>query len=205
VLRLCTRSPSTLLPPVEWRGIGVRPSLFLVDNKALVDGGRVVVRLTFQTADMYDSDQALSHAAPASIRLTHGIWRSPAMVADFPSRCAAILSACPSEAVAGLPEPAVNEPIWTAEHEWLAEPDLHYRHARLAIEYNGADHAHARRMRRDITRELDVEDHRWRVQVVGPAEVFGRPDQVASRVRRLLDERDPGWRARGPFLPFPSQ
>lgn len=294
---------------------------------------------------MKTNDQARPQSEVASIRLTHGVWRSRASLPDFPSRCAALLNACPSEAVvggfaaarlhelwlpgtlsnrievirpcdphrppgvsgsrrkelrlrrralhpdevvivegipttseartwldlsevlslpdlvaagdsalrggatldeidrvigragrrrgvvraraarpllnarsrsrpeshlrvaliaAGLPEPAVNEPILTADHEWLAEPDLYYRYARLALEYNGAGHARPPRMRRDITRELDIEDHEWRVQVFGPAEVFRRPDQVGARVRRLLNERDPGWRARGPFLPFPS-
>jgi hypothetical protein len=43
---------------------------------------------------------------------------------------------------AGLPPPEVNVPIFSERGEWLAEPDLHYPRARLALEYNGADHAH---------------------------------------------------------------
>ena len=46
--------------------------------------------------------------------------------------------------------------IYSDVGEWLAEPDLSYDEARLALEYNGADHAKVERMRRDITRELDV-------------------------------------------------
>jgi len=96
----------------------------------------------------------------------------------------------------GLPYPEVNKPIYTARGEWLAEPDLHYRRARLALEYNGADHASVVRMRRDITRGIDVEDDGWRMIVFGPAEVFGRTHRIAPRVRGLLDERDPGWARR---------
>ncbi len=90
----------------------------------------------------------------------------------------------------GLPAPAVNKAIYSPAGEWLAEPDLHYLEARLAIEYNGALHSDVTRMRRDITRDIDVA-HRggWRSITLGPAEVFGRPDQVAAFVRELYRER----------------
>jgi hypothetical protein len=91
----------------------------------------------------------------------------------------------------GLPPPEVNSAIYSEHGEWLAEPDLHYPRARLALEYNGADHAQPDRMRRDITRDLDYQWAGWRVITFGPAEVFGRPDQVASLVRTVLRERDP--------------
>ncbi|WP_073388596.1 hypothetical protein [Jatrophihabitans endophyticus] len=102
----------------------------------------------------------------------------------------------------GLPRPEVNIPIFSDIGEWLAEPDLSYDDVKLALEYQGADHAAVRRMRRDITREMDVEMRGgWRTAEFGPAEVFGRPDQVATRVRRLrmecaalLGRRDPWQR-----------
>jgi hypothetical protein len=93
-------------------------------------------------------------------------------------RCAVVLG--------GLPYPEVNEPIYTFNGEWLAEPDLHFRRERVALEYNGADHAETGRMRRDITRAIDVEGDGWRVGVFGPAEVFGRPHRIAPHVRALL-------------------
>jgi hypothetical protein len=90
---------------------------------------------------------------------------------------------------AGLPKPAVNEAIYDVHGEWLAEPDLSYDDVRLAIEYNGADHAKIRRMRRDITREVDLGSRGgWRTVTFGPTEVFGRPDQVAAYVRELRRE-----------------
>jgi hypothetical protein len=96
----------------------------------------------------------------------------------------------------GLPMPEVNRPIYSADGEWLAEPDLHYKRARLALEYNGADHAAVRRMRSDITRNVSVLGGNWLSIPFGPVEVFGRPDQAASLVAHYLDERDPGWRQR---------
>lgn len=91
---------------------------------------------------------------------------------------------------AGLPPPAVNEPITDADGQWLCVPDLSYEDARLALEYNGADHFTLEHGRRDITRAFDVEDRGgWRILTFGPAEVFGRPHQVASHVRHVRDER----------------
>ncbi len=91
----------------------------------------------------------------------------------------------------GLPTPEVNSPIFSEHGEWLAEPDLHYQPARLALEYNGADHGDPRRMRHDITRDLDYQWAGWRVITFGPKQVFGRPDQIASLVRAVLAERAP--------------
>jgi hypothetical protein len=103
---------------------------------------------------------------------------------------------------AGLPQPAVNEPIYNSLGEWLSEPDLSYDDVRLAIEYNGALHAKPDRMRRDITREVDVGSRGgWRTVTFGPAEVFRRPDQVASYVRELRAERA---HARDRLAPFAS-
>jgi hypothetical protein len=97
---------------------------------------------------------------------------------------------------AGLPRPAVNCPIYDEHGQWLAEPDLNYGEARLSIEYNGGDHADVRQMRKDITRALDVLRARWLTLTFGPAQVFGRPDEVLSLVRTCLDARDPAWRQR---------
>jgi hypothetical protein len=89
-----------------------------------------------------------------------------------------------------LPRPAVNVPVFDALGQWLGEPDLSFEEVKLALEYNGADHAEVGRMRRDITRELDFDDRgRWRVMVFGPAEVFGRPESVCQIVRRVYAER----------------
>jgi hypothetical protein len=96
----------------------------------------------------------------------------------------------------GLPCPEVNSAIYTEHGEWLAEPDLHYKRARLMLEYNGRDHADVDRMRADITRELDADSNEWHVAVFGPAQVFGRPYRIAGYVRHLLDRRDPGWSQR---------
>jgi hypothetical protein len=100
-------------------------------------------------------------------------------------RCALVL--------AGLPVLEVNARIVDEHGSWLAEPDLVYRRARLALEYNGADHAEVRRMRRDLTRGVDLVSHGWLVISFGPAEVFGRPWTIPALVRELLERRAPGY------------
>jgi len=93
---------------------------------------------------------------------------------------------------ARLPEPMVNRAIYNDAGEWLAEPDLHYKDARLALEYNGAVHASPQQMRRDFTRDIDIQYRGgWRTVTFGPAEVFNRPEQTASFVRQLIRERAP--------------
>jgi hypothetical protein len=90
----------------------------------------------------------------------------------------------------GLPHPDVNVAIYSDDGEWLAEPDLSYRDARLALEYNGAVHASPERMRKDFTRDVDVQYRGgWRTVTLGPDQVFKRPDQTAAFVRELRRER----------------
>lgn len=93
--------------------------------------------------------------------------------------------------LAGLPRPHVNEAIHDEHHGWLAEPDLHYREALLALEYNGAEHASVDRMRKDSTRLLDLQRAGWEVRTYTAAQAFRRLDEVVADVRTLLRRRAP--------------
>lgn len=97
-----------------------------------------------------------------------------------------------------LPVLDVNEPVYRNGGGWLAEPDLSIAGARIALEYQGEDHADARRMRRDITRATDLRHEGWLCLAYGPAEVFGRPWQIRPELRRLI-------RARAPHLLRPAR
>lgn len=90
-----------------------------------------------------------------------------------------------------LPAFAVNEPIYRRDGGWLAEPDLSLRGARLALEYQGEEHADLRRMRADITRDTDMRREGWVTLYYGPAQIFGRPWQITPEVRCLVRERAP--------------
>ena len=60
---------------------------------------------------------------------------------------------------------------------WLAEPDLHYAQARLALEYNGAEHASLARMRKDSVRLLDLQRAGWEVRTYTAVHAFSRLDR----------------------------
>jgi hypothetical protein len=91
----------------------------------------------------------------------------------------------------GMPRFEVNVPVYREEGGWLAEPDLSLEEAKLALEYQGADHAEVRRMRRDLTRGVDLRSDRWLSLPYGPAEVFGRPWVIRAEVRETVLERAP--------------
>ena len=96
-------------------------------------------------------------------------------------------------AVSGLSiEPlGVNIPVYRDEGGWLAEPDLSLPGAKLALEYQGVDHAEIDRMRRDMTRFVDLRAEQWLVLPYGPAEVFRRPAHIRAEVRREIWQRAP--------------
>jgi len=93
--------------------------------------------------------------------------------------------------VPDLPRFEVNQAIHRREGGWLAEPDLSLAEARLALEYQGKEHAKLRRMRGDITRRRYMRADGWLTLDYGPAEVFGRPWTIAPEVRAELLERAP--------------
>jgi hypothetical protein len=90
-----------------------------------------------------------------------------------------------------LPKWQVNEAVYRDEGGWLAEPDLSLPEAKIALEYQGEDHGGVPRMRKDITRGTDLRREKWLCLPYGPAEVFGRPWEIAPELRSLVRERAP--------------
>jgi hypothetical protein len=90
-----------------------------------------------------------------------------------------------------LPRFDVNVSVYRDDGGWLAEPDLSLAEAKLALEYQGEDHAKVERMRKDLTRGKDMRDEDWLSLPYGPAEVFKRPWQIAPEVRKYVRERAP--------------
>lgn len=93
--------------------------------------------------------------------------------------------------LSGLPKPEVNTPVYDSNGGWLAEPDLHYRRARLAIEFNGSDHEGRDRMRKDSMRIRGLDREDWKVLVYTAPHAFGRLHEVVDDVYRDLCRRDP--------------
>jgi hypothetical protein len=94
-------------------------------------------------------------------------------------------------AAPNLPAFAVNEAVYRDDGGWLAEPDLSLPEAKLALEYQGSDHATIERMRKDITRGTDMRAEGWLCLLYGPAEVFARPWQIAPELTRVIRQRAP--------------
>jgi hypothetical protein len=90
-----------------------------------------------------------------------------------------------------MPRFDVNVAIYRSEGGWLAEPDLSLENARLALEYQGSDHATLKRMRKDITRFTDMRRDEWLTIPYGPAEVFGEPYLIKPEIRHLIGIRAP--------------
>lgn len=96
--------------------------------------------------------------------------------------------------LAGLPRPEVQVSIHDDRGRFLARPDLLYRAARLAVEYDGGNH-------RD--RLVDDDRRQNRLTAAGiqslrftAADVYGSPSLVAIQVRQALASRHPGTNGR---------
>lgn len=89
----------------------------------------------------------------------------------------------------GLPSPHLQHRIVDGSGYVLARVDLAYPEARVAIEYDGAQHFNADRARRDRTRDLQLADLGWYTVRLSFDDVWLMPPQTVARIRRLLAER----------------
>lgn len=89
--------------------------------------------------------------------------------------------------LAGLPAPAVQHPVLARGTCYYL--DLAYPSARLAIEYDGADHRTQRRARRDLVREAALTALGWHILRFDADVVLFRPEHVAAVVRAELATR----------------
>ncbi|MCU1530633.1 MAG: hypothetical protein JWO49_204 [Arthrobacter sp.] len=95
----------------------------------------------------------------------------------------------------GLPEPAINVPIFDGTGGWIQDPDLSYEHEKVAIQYDGGHHAAPTQRRSDIFRDENAKDAGWRVVVLTQWDLTpfapGMEPSAVARVRGALLER--GW------------
>ena len=97
---------------------------------------------------------------------------------------------------AGLPTPLVCTPIQLPHAEHLYHPDLAYRGARIAIEYEGGHHrTDAWQWEHDIQRERTFRIAGWEY-----FRITKRTDipEFLTDLTAALDERAPQWRRRSP-------
>lgn len=92
--------------------------------------------------------------------------------------------------LAGLPRPTVRLEVRDADGFFRYELDLAWRRFKVAVEYDGKDHARDDRRWRDVDRHDVLRRDGWRVIVV-TARQAARPRWVEDRAREALLER--GW------------
>ncbi|WP_345376314.1 endonuclease domain-containing protein [Frondihabitans cladoniiphilus] len=91
---------------------------------------------------------------------------------------------------AGLPEPELNSACCDGLGRFLGRPDIVYRWARVAVEYEGDHHrTDADVFQQDIERRERFADAGWRTIRVTKADLYSRPEEVVARVKRALGRR----------------
>ncbi|MFC8501918.1 DUF559 domain-containing protein [Pedococcus sp. NPDC057267] len=89
--------------------------------------------------------------------------------------------------LAGLPEPVVNHIEYDDWGRWVRRYDLSYPELKLAVEYDGRQHAESQRQwERDVERREDLDVEGWRVVVVLAKGVHREPERTLDRVVAAL-------------------
>ena len=100
--------------------------------------------------------------------------------------------------LAGLPEPVVNHPLRDDAGRVRYRLDLSYPEWRIAIEYDGRQHAeNTAQWRWDIQRREDLDADGWRLVVVLSGDLYRGPARTLERIRSAA-------RAQGVSLPMRS-
>lgn len=112
--------------------------------------------------------------------------------------------------LAGFPEPVIAFEIDPGTGRRRIRLDLCYPGLRIAIEYDGRQHAEStEQWRRDLARREDLDTLGWRLVVVTWEDLTRRPHEVLWRVREAMAERgvavtpaaDDEWRRHFPGRP----
>jgi hypothetical protein len=90
----------------------------------------------------------------------------------------------------GLPVPELQHEVFD-EYRFIARIDMAWVEFRVALEYDGRDHAVDDRRGRDLDRREELRRAGWEVIVVTARQVLRRPEWVVARVREALLAR--GW------------
>lgn len=89
--------------------------------------------------------------------------------------------------LAGLPEPVVNHVEYDDLGHWRRRFDLAYPAHRLAIEYDGRQHADStRQWERDVERREELDSDGWRLVVVLAKGIYREPARTLERVQSAM-------------------
>ncbi len=92
--------------------------------------------------------------------------------------------------LAGLPEPVIAHEVVRADAPRRIRFDLSYPGLRLAIEYDGRQHADNREQwLHDIDRREGIDELRWRLIIVTSAGIYVDPGTTLNRIVRALHQQ----------------
>ena len=92
--------------------------------------------------------------------------------------------------LAGLPEPVVDVAIRDEGGRVVYRLDLGYPQVRVAVEYDGRQHAeNTAQWRWDVRRREELESDGWRLVVVLAGDIYREPARTLARVVAALGER----------------
>jgi hypothetical protein len=92
--------------------------------------------------------------------------------------------------LAGLPEPEVNSELRDRSGFLLARLDLSWRHAKVAVEYDGRQHlTSTAQWERDVERRNDLAAAGWMVVTVTASGIYRDPEDTIRRVHEALVSR----------------
>ncbi|WP_460364210.1 endonuclease domain-containing protein [Actinocorallia lasiicapitis] len=193
----------------RWRGLEVHQFDVPADQRTSHHGWPVVgpERLFLELAArlpqrdlIVAGDQLLRHALTTEPALAAFLFRSTGLRGVARARLAlpllSPLADSPPEThlrllllEAGLPAPAVNEPVRDPKMPWLilARPDLSYPHAKVAIEYEGTHHQQDRaQYLHDIHRDEALTTLGWQVIRITKEQLYRHPTTVITRITKAL-------------------
>ncbi|HEY7720146.1 MAG TPA: DUF559 domain-containing protein [Pedococcus sp.] len=175
----------------RWRGIpvtsaedtftGMGRDLGLVDlvvlGDSLVKAGRTSPARLVERAD------AAHGKGSSTVRRAAGLVRA-GVDSPMESRLRMLL------VLAGLPEPVVNHVEYDEGGRWARRFDLAYPEVRLAIEYDGRQHAESpRQWEHDVERREGLDTDGWRLVVVLAKGIYREPGRTLERVVAAMRER----------------
>lgn len=178
----------TVTAGARWRGIpitsaeetfaGLAPDLGLVDLVVLGDSLVRARRTTPQR--LRSSASGARGKGSATLRRAAELVRA-GVDSPMESRLRLLL------VLAGLPEPVVNHVEYDETGRWRRRFDLSYPAYRLAIEYDGRQHAEdPRQWERDVERREGLDTDQWRLVVVLAKGVWREPGRTLERVAAAM-------------------
>jgi len=162
----------------------VRTLLDLSSRQSLTEA--VVIADMALHAGLVSSDELVqaidTYAGTWGIKaLRQVVWHAePASESQMESRLRMLI------VLAGLPRPEAQVPIHDENGTFLGRPDLFYRTAHLALEYDGETHKHS--LAEDNRRQNLLVDAGIRLLRFTASDIYRRPESVIALVRGHVHE-----------------